>query len=454
MKITDVKLLTLELPEEQPTSEWKLVQVPNLQRIQYTHTRQKMEGTQKQRANFLKVTTDEGIDSVMTTDSGIGYAQIPILRSQVVGESVFHREALWQKLHKGTRWVYQCPGWFGDFDNCLWDIIGKAAGLPVHALVGRVRDRLPVYLTGGDATTEQYLEAIEFGKTLGINAYKFHTYKGGKADIPIFNAVREAVGPEYDLINDPVCSYNLREAIEVGQVMEDLDFVWLEEPIHEFKLNLYQELCEVLTIPVMGNETLMNDIGISSQWLIQGGTDLLRGNARSGTTNVLKMAHLAEMYSTTIELNGMGGLFGLVHATLGCCIDNTTFYEFSGTSGARCAVRAYERAVDRGGSHYPERPAGLGGRVGRGEIQRPDTGGAIAPAERVARRAGEPEDRRARKPEGRKVGKPESQKTRKPESQKAGRPESQKTRKPEDGRLVPSFAVYHAIVSLRRSDGG
>ena len=337
MKITDVQLLVLELETEQPAGEWQLVQVPNLNRIQYTHHRRRLEGSSRERASFLKVSTDEGLESIMTTDSGIGPQQIPLLRQQVVGESVFHREAVWQKLHKGTRWLYQTPGWFGDFDNCLWDLLGKAAGLPVHALVGRVRDSLPVYLTAGDGTAEQYLRQIEAGKEYGVGAYKFHAYKGGKADIPIFRHVREAVGPDYALINDPVCSYDLREAIEVGHVMEELGFVWLEEPFHEFKLNQYQELCRELTIPVMGNETLMNDIGISSQWLIQEGTDMLRGNARSGTTNVLKMAHLAEMYGTSIELNGMGGLFGLVHATLGCCIDNTTYYELSG--GSATALR-------------------------------------------------------------------------------------------------------------------
>jgi len=327
MKITDVKLLTLELPEEVPAREFDLVQVPNLRRIQYTHKR--TGRIQKERTQFLKVTTDEGIDSIVTTDTRIGPPErVEVLRNLVVGESVFERELLWQKLHKGTRWVYQQPGWFGDFDNCLWDLLGKAAGLPLHALIGRARDRLPAYLTGGDMTLEGYLEHIDVAKAMGINAYKFHTYKGGKADIPIFEAVRKAVGPDFDLLNDPVCSYDLREAIEVGRVMEDLGFVWLEEPMHEFNLNLYQELCDALTIPVMGNETLATDIGISSQWLIQGGTDQLRGNVRAGATHVLKMAHLAELHGTRIELHSPGMLFGLLHATLGCCIDNTTFFEF------------------------------------------------------------------------------------------------------------------------------
>jgi len=60
----------------------------------------------------------------------------------------------------------------------------------------------------------------------------------------------------------------------------------------------------------------------------------LRGNVRSGATHILKMAHLAELHGTRIELHSPGMLFGLIHATLGCCIDNTTFFEFMrGTQG-------------------------------------------------------------------------------------------------------------------------
>ena len=47
-------------------------------------------------------------------------------------------------------------------------------------------------------------------------------------------------------------SYDLREAIEVGRVMEELGFVWLEEPFHEQKMHHYQELCTALDMAVMG----------------------------------------------------------------------------------------------------------------------------------------------------------------------------------------------------------
>ena len=330
MQITNVKLLILEnpdLPTQWPWSgEWKIVRAEGLRRNQFTHT--SIPTDEPVRQSFIKVETDEGIDGICTTY--MTPREMFVLRNQVIGEDPLHREWLYQKLHKGTRWVYQRPGWFGDFDNCLWDIAGKAANLPIHALIGRVRDRLPVYLTGLYGTVDDYLGHIESGREWGINAYKFHSHKGGKADIPILKDVREAVGPEYVLLHDPVCAYTLREAIEVGHVMEELDFVWLEEPMHEHKINEYQELCRELTIPVMATEMLMNDIGLCSQWLIAGATDRIRANARNGTTQVLKMAHFTELYGTNVEMNSDGGLFGLLHAHLGCCIDNTEFYEAFG----------------------------------------------------------------------------------------------------------------------------
>ena len=324
MKITDIKLIILEDPD-QSQGYVKLTEVPNLRRIQYTHGSLLQPSDKNLRQGFLKVMTDEGVEGICTTT--MTPDQVEILRKQVLGENPLHRERLYQMLHKGTRWLYQYPGWFGDFDNCLWDILGKVAGLPVYDLIGKVRERFPVYVTSGDSTLDVYLEVIETGKRHGINAYKFHSYKGAKADIPIFRHVREVVGPDYELFNDAVCSYTLEEAIEVGHVMEELGFIWLEEPLHEQKQIRYQELCRELTIPVRATERLKHDIDLCAQWLISGATDLLGTNATYGTTQVLKMAHFAELYDTNIEMNAGGGLFGLLHAHLGCCIDNTGFFE-------------------------------------------------------------------------------------------------------------------------------
>ena len=325
MKITDVQLVVLEQPERS-ASTYSLIRVPQVRRTQYAHRSQPAARPLQQA--FLEVRTSDGLRSRCDTD--MTPVQLDILRRHVIGQDPFRREFLFQMLHKGTRWVYQTPGWFGAFDNCLWDIAGQAAGLPVHALLGRLRDRFPAYLTGGDGTAADYLRAIDAGRECGLQAYKLHTYKGGAADIPLLREVRRGAGDEYVLINDPVCSYTLREAIEVGRVMEDLNYLWLEEPMPEQQMHLYQELCRALVMPVMSTERLMHDMDLTAQWLIQGATDRLRARAAYGATQVPKLAHFAELHGAHVELNGPGGLCGLVHAHLGCCLDNTDYYEFTG----------------------------------------------------------------------------------------------------------------------------
>jgi L-alanine-DL-glutamate epimerase-like enolase superfamily enzyme len=331
VKITDVKLYVLEQPDRQSRAH-RLVQVPNLHRTQYTHRGRSIDRPLRQA--FVQVETDEGLTGRCDTRT-LTPTQVELLRYHAVGEDPFARERLFQMFHKGTRWVYQQPGWAGEFDNCLWEIAGKAAGLPVSALIGRVRARFPVYTTGGDGTAEDYFTAIEAARAFGVEAYKIHSYKGGKADLRLFREVRQLVGPDYTLIADPVCSYTLREAIEVGHLMEELGYLWLEEPMPEQRMHAYQELCRELTIPVMATERLMYDLDLTAQWLIQGATDRLRARATFGTTQVLKLAHFAELYSTNVELNGQGGLFGILHAHLGTCIDNTDYYEHSGSVADR-----------------------------------------------------------------------------------------------------------------------
>jgi len=326
MKITNVTVHVFEQPGAKD-SILEITQVPTLKRMQFTHTRKPID--KPVYIYVMRVATDEGIEGLCMTRASVGpiSSLVELLRANVIGEDPLNREYLFQKLQLGTRWVYQKPGWFGSFDNCLWDIAGKIAGLPVCKLIGKVRDGVPVYQTAGDGPLELYIEHIEQGKELGINGYKPHSYKGGKADIPIMEGLRKHVGPDFDLMLDPVCSYTLREAIEVGHVLEELDFVWLEEPFHEQKMNLYQELCSTLTIPVMGTEMFEHDMNICAQWLIHGATDLIRATARFGTTQVLKVAHFAELHGTSIELHAMGGLFRHIHAQLGCAIANNDYFE-------------------------------------------------------------------------------------------------------------------------------
>ena len=79
----------------------------------------------------------------------------------------------------------------------------------------------------------------------------------------------------------------------------------------------------------------MHAVAVTAEWLKQGATDYVRADAiAAGVTSVLKLAHLAEMHGAQVEIAGPGGLFGHVHAHLGCCIENNDYYEYFHQGGA------------------------------------------------------------------------------------------------------------------------
>ena len=327
MKITNVRVSNLELAGKNRLFDLKTIS--GMRRERYV---QHVSSTSPGLEQVMHVETDEGIEGVCTDTPGthgpMTKETLEQLRHLVVGEDPLYREGLYQKLHTGTRWIYEPPGWFGTFDNCLWDIVGKAAGLPLYAIFGRVRTHSPVYQNIGGQTKEEAADDARRSVADGFPAVKDHFYHPPAENIQWFEAVRDAVGPDVDVMHDAVGIYTLPQAIEVGRALERLDYRWFEEPLPERVHVNMKALCDALDIAILAPEMMMDDVDLSAQWLISGATDLIRANARHGTTAVLKLAHLAELYGTTVELNGTGGLFGLVHAHLICSIGNTSYYEY------------------------------------------------------------------------------------------------------------------------------
>lgn len=295
------------------------------------------EGAAKGQLHVLHVRTAGGLEGICTVGDAryttMSRDDLEQLRILAVGENPFDRQRLDAKLRAATRGMFTRPGWFGAFDNCLWDIAGKAAGLPVWALIGRARAACPAYynIRGGRGEGARALAVEDAQRAVaeGYPAVKDHFCDAAEANIALFGAVREAVGPAIEVMHDAaVANYTYDEALRVGRALEDLRYAWFEEPLPDAGLQSLRRLCRALDVPVVAPETLMHDQDLSAQWLIAGAADVLRANARHGTTAALKLAHLAELHGTTIEFNGPGGLFGLVHAHLACAVRNTRYYEY------------------------------------------------------------------------------------------------------------------------------
>lgn len=328
MKIERITLSIFELPSN--TGQFDLVEDV---RGAHRRWRRQPNGSRRGELHVLHVHTDAGVEGVCTVGDAryttMRREDLAQLRILAVGEDALDRERLWSKLAAATRGMFAKPGWFGAFDNCLWDIAGKAAGLPVWALLGRARVRCPAYYNYGGGTLEATVQNALLAVEAGFPALKDHFRESPVENLARCRAVREAVGPSVDLLHDAVLAdYSFDEAVRVGRALEELAFGWLEEPLPDAEIVRYQQLCAALDLPVMALETLMHDHVLSTQYLQLGATDLIRANARHGTTGVLKLAHLAEAHDTRVELNGPGGLFGLVHAHLVCALRNTSYYEY------------------------------------------------------------------------------------------------------------------------------
>ncbi len=328
MKIASIRLSVLDVPGQ--TSLFSMVRTREGERF-YWHKR--AQGPAEATIHVLHVRTSEGVEGICT----VGDARYSTLRPQeleqmrllAVGEDALDRQGLWERLHHATRFAFVSPGWFGALDNCLWDIAGKVAGQPVCDLIGRQRTQAEAYYNIRSHDLAVSLTDADSAIQAGFKALKDHYAQPWQRNAEWVRALRAHVGPDIDLMHDAAgCQYTEAEALSIGRVLEETNFRWFEEPVPDRNLQSLQSLCRELDIPILALETLMHDAELAQAWLHVQATDLVRANARGGTTALLCMAAYAARQGTAVELNGPGGLFGLLHAHLVTALPNTSRYEY------------------------------------------------------------------------------------------------------------------------------
>lgn len=233
----------------------------------------------------LKLTDEsgmEGISTCLAARSGKvseGYLQETIA-PVVLGRDIYEREKIWQELWTIDRHLTFFPVYLpGPLDVALYDLAAKHAGLSLADYLGRYRTTLPVYASGNfHGTIQEYIDEALTYKAMGIKAYKAHPCGPIDMDMKIHQTLREAVGPDYTLMSDPVADYTLDEAVRVGRQLEHLGYRWLEEPFRDFQLNKYQELCRTLDIPIATTETTRGAHWGVAQVIEQHAADIVRAD--------------------------------------------------------------------------------------------------------------------------------------------------------------------------------
>ena len=230
---------------------------------------------------LVRMQTDSGIEGI-----GIATSYTPIeaavhafrsgIGELIVGADPLAPERLYRKLFALTwqRLAHE-KGWSREalirisaaVDIACWDIIGKAAGLPLYRLFGGFRSEVPCYVTCAyyrDGKTRSELrDEIQMLKSQGHTGFKAKA--GGvplAEDMERIALVREVIGDANDLMVDVNRGWDLATAIEGARLLEPLRPRWLEEPVRwaddrrELKL-----LAQTTRIPLSAGESELTSYG-------------------------------------------------------------------------------------------------------------------------------------------------------------------------------------------------
>jgi len=296
----------------------------------------------------------------------------------LVGKNALDRPALTSQWAPARRRRGQ-SSYASAIDNCLWDIAGKAAGLPVYRLLGAYRDRVPAYASSQHLkTVDQFVESALRCKAEGFRAYKIHPPElpadGGsdyKLDIEICRALRKTLGDEFALLMDPVGVYSRQEAMAVGRALDELKFVAFEDPIPTKDIDGLVELCRALDTPIHAGEFIFSiyDYG---EYIRRGAVDVVRFIVDNvgGITGGMKVAALAECFGLECAPHNWGEtLDHAVHFHCELAMPNNVWFEMTVPQGVfeRPWMKDRIRISSDGCVHAPAKP-GLGYEIDRGVL--------------------------------------------------------------------------------------
>ena len=368
MKIRAVTAYNLEIPYAVPyRPAWQ----PGL-------VRQSREFT------LVRVATEEGLVGYGGTDGHLAGAVARNVAPYLVGQDAYATERHARVLrHAGGLWCV---------DLALWDIIGKAAGLPLYCLWGAARERVPAYASTAElGTPADRAELAARYRAEGFRAMKLRFHEERLADdLALLDAV-QAAAPGLAVMVDanqattlpspepgPVWDY--RRALDTARELERRGVLWLEEPLSRYDFEQLIRLREATAIAIAGGES--NRQLHEFRWLIERGVyDIIQPDCAlsEGISQLRKLAGMAELYKRRFVphhgLSGLG-LAGTLH--LVCTVAGPTWLELMYEPPAR-TLETYQRLggiltttirIDADGSVAPPTAPGLGVEVDESLIAR------------------------------------------------------------------------------------
>ena len=266
---------------------------------------------------FVFIHTDEGVTGIgecFRRQPSITKSVIEnVLAPSIIGKDPVQTESRFRDMAQAGN-ALEIGGaiWIGiaGLDIAMWDLRGKALGLPIYELLGgKVREQMPVYASSmkRDMTPlEEAKRAVSFVEK-GYSAYKLHSAVPGKIDDPAdqtintVSEVRKAVGDDIDILVDVNGAYSVHNSIEIGKQLEELGVFHFEEPRPHYDLDGLAQVSDALTIPIASGEMIYSFYEYRDL-MLRGRIDIVQPDIvkTPGFTTLIKIAHMAEAIGVPI----------------------------------------------------------------------------------------------------------------------------------------------------------
>ncbi|MBJ8326211.1 mandelate racemase/muconate lactonizing enzyme family protein [Streptococcus pacificus] len=351
----------------------------------------------------VRVNTDEGISGfgeagvAYTSGGDAAFGMIKDFAKLVIGMDPMQNEAIWNKMHRDTFWgsgggtiVFSA---MAAIDIALWDIKGKALGVPVYQLLGgKTNDHLRTYASQIQfdwdikatpmITPEDYARATKKAMAEGYTAIKVDPLgfdeEGNwdfmanygllehhqiKKAVDRVAAIREAGGDDLDIIVELHSLTDTNTAIQLGRELEKFKIFYYEEPTQPLNPRLYKEISRKVNIPLATGERSYSRWGYR-QFFEDRTVSIIQPDIcnTGGLTEAKKICDMALTYDVGVQIHVCGGPISTAAALqLEAAIPNFVIHEHHQTAlmQGNIDLCKYNYQPKNGFFEVPERP-GIG----------------------------------------------------------------------------------------------
>lgn len=271
-----------------------------------------------QKLVFVEIGTSAGITGYGLTGAGQTSGVCALINQQLAhflsGKSALDTEARWQEMFLTFNPRYQTGAFssaLSAIDIALWDIKGKHLNMPVWRLLGGAKKTVPAYITFGllEFDRDQLVEFARQFLAQGQDKFKMvvaiDNAENIAEDAARVGAVREAIGPDRDLMIDGNYLFSMNRALQLAKRVEPYNLTWFEEPLFGNDARLLSQLRQRCSVPISAGQNEGSRFR-HLELLQNASIDILQPNVCyvGGYTEGMKVAALAQAFNILIADGG------------------------------------------------------------------------------------------------------------------------------------------------------